>query len=75
MAVYSSPDEELTIKLSTDFVAELRQIIQNERELNRNAQTFYETMTKQLQENDKKLEQLAQQIDKGELLVSSRIQS
>ena len=73
--IYPSPDEELTIKLTPEFVTELRQIIQKERELNRDAQNFYESMTKKLQENDKKLEQLSLQLDRGELLATSRVQS
>lgn len=73
--IYSPNDKDLTIELTPEFVSELRQIIQKERELNRNAQNFYETMTKQLQENDKKLEELAAQLDRGEFLAATRTNS
>lgn len=61
--VFTVADDGLSIKLTPEFIKELKQIIQRERELTLNASAFYETMKKQSEENNERLETLERKLE------------
>lgn len=72
--VFSVSDDGLSIKLSEDFVKEMKKIIQKEREINQNAIKFYELTEKQLKENNQQLELLEQRLN-SEILSQTHSQA
>lgn len=72
--VFNVSDDGLSIKLSEDFVKEMKKLIQKEREINKDAIKFYKATEEQLQEINKELELLEQRLG-SELVNQSHSQA
>ena len=62
--IFDIMDDGLTIKLSQEFIDELKSIAQKERELQTEAATYYESLNKRLTANHERLEQWEDKLNK-----------
>lgn len=72
--VFSVSDDGLSIKLSEDFVKEMKKLIQKEREINNDAIKFYNATEKQCQEINERLDLLELRLNSELLSQQSRSQ-
>ena len=56
--IFAVAEDNLSIKLTPEFVKELREIIQKERELNQKASEFHQDMCRDHEKNLEKLDKL-----------------
>lgn len=63
---------ETTLVLTPEFIAELKAIIERQRELNRNAAVFHENMERESRENSRRLEALEQKLTAMEKVSQAR---